>query len=98
MQFQKKKSTSHRWFGRGIGRSIAGSLVEYGNRVVVVDNKDVPDDIALEGDKTFFIKSDLSNPDNCKEVVKSALEHFRGIDILINNAGFQFVSPLEQSP
>ena len=73
-------------------------MVENGNRVVVVDNKDVPDHIALEGDKTFFIKSDLSNPDNCKEVVKSALEHFRGIDILINNAGFQFVSPLEQFP
>ncbi len=67
-------------------------------RVVVVDEKDVPDDIALEGDKTFFIKSDLSNPDNCKEVVKSALEHFRGIDILINNAGFQIVSSLEQFP
>ena len=67
-------------------------------RVVVVDEKDVPVDIALEGDKTFFIKSDLSNPDNCKEVVKSALEHFRGIDILINNAGFQIVSSLEQFP
>ena len=67
-------------------------------RVVVVDEKDVPDDIALEGDKTFFIKSDLSNPDNCKEVVKSALEHFRDIDILINNAGFQIVSSLEQFP
>ena len=73
-------------------------MIEYGNRVVVVDNKDVPDDIALEGDKTFFIKSDLSNPDNCKEVVKSALEYFRGIDILINSAGFQTVSSPEQFP
>jgi len=30
--------------------------------------------------------------------VKSALEYFRGIDILINNAGFQIVSSPEQFP
>lgn len=42
--------------------------------------------------------ADLSQPDEAARLVRDTEEKFGGIDILINNAGLQFVSPVDEFP
>ncbi|MEN9446668.1 MAG: hypothetical protein RL728_1181, partial [Bacteroidota bacterium] len=50
------------------------------------------------GVKTAFYGADLSNSVSIQDMVSYALDHFGKIDVLINNAGIQYVSPIEDFP
>ena len=39
------------------------------------------------GAKTLFIKTDVTNFEDCENMVKTAIEEFGRIDVLVNNAG-----------
>ncbi len=82
----------------GIGKSIVDSLIAAGNRVIIVDKKDLKFEETRGNANVLFIKSDLMHTENCQRIVEVSVDRFHGIDILINNAGFQFVSSLEQFP
>ena len=42
--------------------------------------------------------ADLSRPGEAERLVRDAEERFGRVDVLVNNAGFQFVSPVEDFP
>jgi NAD(P)-dependent dehydrogenase (short-subunit alcohol dehydrogenase family) len=87
--------------GRGIGRGIAMLLAAEGARVVVNDvgaNLDgsggdsgpaqqVADEIAKQGGKAIASALSITEPQNADAIVKSALDAFGRIDIVVNNAG-----------
>lgn len=50
------------------------------------------------GVKVLYNGANMLNPDEIRAMVKAAEEAFGGIDILFNNAGIQFVSPVEDFP
>lgn len=82
----------------GIGLAVSQALVTNGDRVVMADiNKK---DGQREADKIggFFVKADLSKRADCKYLVDAAIEKFGRVDILINNAGVQHVSPVDDFP
>lgn len=82
----------------GIGKSIATALHDAGNDIVVVDRDRDSGKAAANELGGHFIEADLSISGVCRKVVDEALEVYGRVDILINNAGFQHVAPLEEFP
>ena len=50
------------------------------------------------GVKAVYSPADMSKPDEIAAMVKTAESEFGSLDILINNAGIQHVSPIEDFP
>lgn len=89
----------------GIGLAIAGSLAAKGADVVLNSFGDSDADRAAaeqiartHGVKAVYIQADMSKPDECRELVRKAVEALGGVDILVNNAGIQHVAPIEKFP
>ena len=85
----------------GIGFGIAYRLAEAGANMVIADlNEEVGNTSAKElNDKGFrvvFVKTDVANEKNIKEVVDFAVRTYGGIDILVNNAGIYPIIPVMQ--
>ena len=77
---------------KGIGRSIALTLVAEGAIPVIVDKDDeagliITKEIKELGGNSIFIKTDLTEFDQCMDAVHFAVEHFGRLDGLLNNAG-----------
>lgn len=78
---------------RGIGRACAISLAKAGASVVInySQNKEAAEEVlkTIEeyGGSAATVKADVSQYKECEEIVKCAIDHFKRIDILINNAG-----------
>lgn len=87
----------------GIGLGIAREFAKKGYNLVLngleQNGSEIAENIANEfGIKTFFSPSDLSKKDEIKTMMESAFSEFGTVDVLINNAGIQFVSPVEDFP
>ncbi len=84
--------------GTGLGKSMAYRFGELGANLVISSRKqDVLDDAAVELKKTganvLAIACDVRKPAEIKNVVSKAIETFGSIDILVNNAAGNFISP-----
>lgn len=77
--------------GSGIGKETALLFAKEGARVVVADvNEKAGEETVVEIKKNgegFFVKLDVSNREQAKQMVKTTLEKYGRIDVLINNAG-----------
>jgi 3-oxoacyl-[acyl-carrier protein] reductase len=90
---------------KGIGLGIARALVEEGARVVVSSRTpDAVDRTARElselgpGEALGFV-CDVRDPEQCRALVREAVEAFGGLDILVNNAGLgRFARIQEMDP
>lgn len=76
---------------RGIGRAIALTMAEEGADVVVCDiNKEdclkVVEEIETSGKKGLALKCDVSAQGDVDNLIKSTVETFGRLDILVNNA------------
>lgn len=77
---------------RGIGKSIACTLAEYGSTVVCIsrhteDVKTVADEINKNGGKASSRACDVSDQASVDSLIKSVQSEFGRMDILVNNAG-----------
>lgn len=79
--------------GRGIGRSVALKLASEGARIVVNDldagpaNEVVAEIKALGSDAIAVIGS-VTDPEFADRFIKTAIEGFGSLDIIVNNAGY----------
>ncbi len=87
--------------GRGIGRGIALLMAQEGARVVVCDigasldgagndagpAHTVVAEIKKTGGEAIASTVSISEPGNAEKIVKSALDAFGRVDVLVNNAG-----------
>ncbi|MFT4170997.1 MAG: 3-hydroxybutyrate dehydrogenase [Rhodocyclaceae bacterium] len=89
----------------GIGQAIAHALAEQGAHIVLNGFGDA-DQIeaqrrALEDDfgvRASYIAADLSQAAEVAQLLTRAQDAFGAIDVLVNNAGIQHVSPIESFP
>ncbi len=87
----------------GIGLGIAIEFAKAGFNLILhgleLEGEKIARDIAIKYNvKTFFYNTDLSKPDQIVQMIDKIIKEFNSIDILINNAGIQFVSPIEDFP
>jgi citronellol/citronellal dehydrogenase len=84
--------------GTGIGRAVARELVRTGAQVVICGRRDEPLAAVQQqlGDACLAVQTDVREPDQVERLVDQALERFGRIDVLVNNAGGQFLAPAEE--
>lgn len=87
----------------GIGLEIAKTFAEEGANVVISDlnaekSEQVVSELKQQGFEALAAPCDVTNEEAFKKGIELAHETFGRIDILINNAGLQFVSPIEEFP
>ena len=83
---------------RGIGRATAELLAEHGASLVINDlDGDVAAQTAGEiGGETAVYAGDLTDPSAPAALVKTAIDSFGRIDIIVNNAGYTLDAPVHK--
>ena len=83
----------------GIGLAIAKALAAEGAKLMINGFGD-PADIARECDELGALHdgADMSRPDEIERMMKRCADELGGPDIVVNNAGIQHVSPVEDFP
>jgi NAD(P)-dependent dehydrogenase (short-subunit alcohol dehydrogenase family) len=72
----------------GIGLAIAEKFLSEGAKVVLSDVNEAGQEIANKyGDQAMFIKCDVSKSAEIDALVKSCVDKFGRLDIMVNNAG-----------
>ena len=79
--------------GRGIGRSIALKLASEGARIVVNDLDEAPaqevvETIRAAGGQAVACVGSVTAPDFAERFIGTAVSEFKGLDIIVNNAGY----------
>ena len=87
--------------GRGIGREIARKLASEGAHVVVNDLDAEPaqltvNEIVAEGGQAVACIGSVTEADFGERFVKTALDSFGGIDIIVNNAGYTWDNVIQK--
>ncbi len=79
---------------RGIGYQTAYEVAKEGANVIINYNNSIKQAKELEqqlkkefGTKTLLVKADIKNEQEIIEMVNESINHFKKIDVLINNAG-----------
>ena len=82
----------------GIGREIARAALEAGHSVVVTARRTeaVQDLVDEFGDRAVAVALDVTDNGQIGAAVKAADDAFGGIDVLVNNAGYGYMSAVEE--
>jgi NAD(P)-dependent dehydrogenase (short-subunit alcohol dehydrogenase family) len=86
--------------GTGLGKSMATRFAELGANLVITSRRqEVIDKTAEElrelGGKVLAIACDVRDPEQVNAMVSQTVDEFRKVDILLNNAAGNFISPTE---
>jgi citronellol/citronellal dehydrogenase len=86
--------------GTGLGRAITRELSRTGARLVIAGRRPKPlEEVRMEleaaGRECLAVPTDIREPERVRALVEAALERYGRIDVLVNNAGGQFVATPE---
>jgi NAD(P)-dependent dehydrogenase (short-subunit alcohol dehydrogenase family) len=83
---------------RGFGREWAIAALQRGDRVIATarDTSSVDDLVAAHGDAILPIALDVTDRDAVFAAVKQGHDHFGGLDVVVNNAGYGQFGMLEE--
>lgn len=76
----------------GIGEATAREFARNGSKVVLAARSEeklseIVKEIRADNCDAIFVRTDVSNEEDCKRLIKKTVEKYGTIDILINNAG-----------
>ena len=76
----------------GLGRELAATYAMAGANIVAASRtlsklEEVVREIEVKGGKALAVRTDVTNNDDVEHLLKASLEHFGGVDVLLNNAG-----------
>ncbi|MDP3556421.1 MAG: 3-hydroxybutyrate dehydrogenase [Bacteroidota bacterium] len=88
----------------GIGLGIAREFAKTKSYNIIfngleTNGQEIADNIAKEfGIAVMYSNANMLKPEELRKMVSDGISKFGKIDVLINNAGIQFVSPIEDFP
>lgn len=87
----------------GIGFEIGKVFAENGSKVVLTDLnaegvKKAAEELKGLGHEAIGLKADVTSEEDIKNMIETAHKEYGRVDVLINNAGLQHVSPIEEFP
>ena len=84
---------------RGLGRSIAETVLKHGDKVVATARRpEQLDDLKqLYGDNVRTVALDVRKIDQAQDAVQAAVEAFGRLDVVVNNAGYGNIAAIEES-
>ena len=87
---------------QGLGKAMGTALAEAGADLAIIDiNESEAKDTAKEiadhtGQKVIAVKTDVTKPDQVKEMIKKVTSSLGGLNIAFNNAGMGINVPAEE--
>ncbi|MDR1365539.1 MAG: 3-hydroxybutyrate dehydrogenase [Holosporales bacterium] len=85
----------------GIGLGIAMEMAKGGYGIVLNGFGDVDSavtQVSTFGTRVTYINADLKDPRQIASMFQAIVSTFGRLDVLVNNAGIQYVSPIEKMP
>lgn len=87
----------------GIGYEISSDFAQAGAKIVLSDIDEhavqkAAETLRAKGMDCLGIKCDVTNEEDIKNVIEQTVAHYGSLDVLINNAGMQYISPIEEFP
>lgn len=97
-------NTNSIWFitgsSRGFGRALASAVLEAGDSVVATARR--PEQLASlvekYGPRVLPVTLDVTEGAAAQAAVEAAVQQFGRIDVLVNNAGYANIAPVETAP
>lgn len=89
------------WFitgsSRGFGRELVRAALAAGDRVAATARRpeQLDDLVGGHGDRIAALPLDVTDPDAARAAIESARERFGRLDVVVNNAGYANVAPIE---
>lgn len=88
---------------RGIGFEIGKTFAENGAKVVLTDIneegvKKAAQQLNAKGFECIGLKADVTKEEEIINAIDQTIGKYNRLDVLINNAGLQYVSPIEEFP
>jgi NAD(P)-dependent dehydrogenase (short-subunit alcohol dehydrogenase family) len=89
------------WFitgsSRGLGRALARAALEAGDLVAATARQpaQLADLLAEYGERIHVIGLDVTDAQAARSAIAEARSHFGRLDVVVNNAGYANVSPIE---
>ncbi|MES2170917.1 MAG: SDR family NAD(P)-dependent oxidoreductase [Actinomycetota bacterium] len=91
------------WFitgsSRGLGRALATAALDAGDRVVATarDPKQLDGLVEKYGDRVMPLALDVTDADQARTALAAGNARFGRLDVIVNNAGYSNVSPIEST-
>lgn len=88
--------------GTGLGKSMGKHILELGGKIIITSRRnEVIEETANEFNKLYpnsalHVAGDVRNIEDVENVINTGFEKFGSIDMLINNAAGNFISPTER--
>ncbi len=88
--------------GSGLGRSMGERFLELGAKLAITSRNAeklttaANDMMQSKGGEVFTVPCDVRDPEAVTSMIDTVWDHFGGVDILINNAAGNFISPTER--